>query len=95
MAFRKDLLQKLLGAPRSVSSLARELGLRRGDIEDDLRHVIRSAEAQGYRVTIEPAQCRSCGFLFGKDKLSKPSRCPECRGSRLYEAQVTIEQPGS
>jgi transcriptional regulator len=93
VAFRKDLLQKLLGTPRSVSSLARELGLGRSQIEDDLRHMIRSAEAQGYRVAIEPARCRTCGFRFGSDKLSKPSRCPECRGSRLYEAQITIDPP--
>ena len=93
MAFRKDLLQKMLGAPRSASSLARELGLRRGEVEDDLRHMIRSAQARGYRVTIEPARCRTCDFQFGPDKLSKPSRCPECRGSRLYEAQIMIDSP--
>ena len=76
--------------PRSVSSIARELGLRRQDVEEDLRHMIRSARAAGYDVIIEPAKCRSCGFVFDENKLSKPSRCPACRQSRLYEAQVRI-----
>jgi predicted Zn-ribbon and HTH transcriptional regulator len=77
--------------PRSVSSLAREMGLRRGDVEDDLRHAIRSARAAGHRVVIEPARCRACGFAFGEEKLSKPSRCPQCRESRIDEAQIRVE----
>ena len=91
MTFRKTLIEVLTTQPRSVSSIARELGLKRGDVEDDLRHAIRSARASGRRVLIEPARCRSCGFTFGEDKLSKPSRCPSCRGERLFEAQIRIE----
>ena len=74
-----------------MSSLARELGLRRGDVEDDLRHMIRSARAQGHRVVVLPARCRSCGFEFGDDKLAKPGKCPACRGSRIFEAQIQVE----
>ena len=77
--------------PRSVSSVARELGLTRGDVEDHLRHAIRSAQAAGHSILIEPARCRQCGVLFGEDQLSKPGKCPECRGTRLYEAQIRIE----
>ena len=91
MAFRRDLIALLTIQPRSVSSLARELGLGRGDVEDDLRHAFRSARAAGHRIMVEPARCRGCGFTFGDDKLSKPGKCPECRGTRLYEAQVRIE----
>ena len=91
MTFRKALLEALSAQPRSVSSLARELGLKRGDVEDDLRHAIRSARAAGSRVVVEPARCRACGFTFGEEKLSKPSRCPNCRSERLYEAQIRVE----
>jgi transcriptional regulator len=91
--FRKELIQLLSAQPRSVSSLARELGLKRGDVEDDLRHAIRSARAAGHRVAILPARCRSCGFTFGEDKLAKPGKCPACRGTRLYEAQIRVDPP--
>ena len=87
--FRKQLID-VLAQPRSVSSLARELGLKRGDVEDDLRHAIRSARAAGHDVIVEPARCKACGFTFSEDKLSKPGKCPQCRGTRLYEAQVSI-----
>ena len=91
MSIRKDIVQLLAAGPRSVSSLARELGLERRDAEDDLRHAIRSARAAGNRIVVEPARCKQCGFLFGEDKLSKPGKCPECRGTRIFEAQVRIE----
>jgi transcriptional regulator len=91
MAFRRDLIKALSATPRSVSSLAWELGIDRRDLEDDLHHAIRSAEAAGHRVIVEPARCRQCGFVFGTDRLAKPGKCPQCRGSRLYEAQIRIE----
>jgi len=89
--FRKHLIELLTSEPRSVSSLAREMGLRRGDVEDDVRHAIRSARAAGHDVVVVPARCRTCGFTFGDDKLTKPGKCPACRGTRLFEPQIRVE----
>jgi predicted Zn-ribbon and HTH transcriptional regulator len=90
--FRKELLSILSDRPRSASSIARELGLRRGDVEDDLAHAIRSARASGHLVVVVPARCRTCDFQFGPDRLSKPGKCPRCRGTRIYEPQISIQQ---
>jgi transcriptional regulator len=78
--------------PRSVSRIAREMGLSRGDVEDDLRHMIRSARAAGHAVVVIPARCRSCDFVFNEEKLSKPGKCPRCRGSRIFEPQIGVEK---
>jgi predicted Zn-ribbon and HTH transcriptional regulator len=91
MTFRRDLVRILSAQPRSVSSIARELGLDRRDVEDDLRHAIRSAEAAGHAVIVDRARCKQCGFVFGEDRLAKPGKCPECKGSRIFEAQIRIE----
>jgi predicted Zn-ribbon and HTH transcriptional regulator len=91
MTFRRDLVRILSSQPRSVSSIARELGLDRRDVEEDLRHAIRSAEAAGHAVIVEPARCKQCGFVFGEDRLAKPGKCPSCKGTRLFEAQIRIE----
>jgi len=93
MAYRRDLIAILSAGPRTASSLARELGLRRGDMDAELQHVIRSAQASGYVVVVEPARCKSCGFTFDETKLTKPSKCPSCRGSRLFEPLLRIETP--
>ena len=88
MTVRKRLLDLLTAEPRSVSSLARLLGMTRGDIEEDLQHALRSARASGAEIEVIPARCKSCDFVFGEDKLTKPSRCPVCRGTRLYEPMI-------
>ena len=78
--------------PRSVSSLAREIGLSRADVEDAIRHMIRSARAAGHRIVVVPARCRSCGFVFDEDRLTKPGKCPSCRSSRIFEPQIAVER---
>jgi hypothetical protein len=90
VVFRRHLLDLLSEQPRSVSSLARELGIARGDVENDLRHAIRSARAQGRDVQVVPARCKTCDFVFGEEKLAKPSRCPACKGTRLYEPMIRV-----
>ena len=95
MTLRKDLLAHLSHEPRSISSLARELGLPRADVEDALRHMIRSARAAGHDVVVLPARCRACGFTFDESRLTRPSRCPACRESRIYEPQIRVERGGS
>jgi predicted Zn-ribbon and HTH transcriptional regulator len=92
VVFRRQLMDMLSVAPRSVSSIARELGLKRGDVEEDFQHLIRSARAAGHTVHIDPARCRTCGFLFDERKLVKPGKCPACRGTRILEAQISIEK---
>jgi predicted Zn-ribbon and HTH transcriptional regulator len=91
MTLRKTLLE-MLTEPRTASSLARELGLKRGDIEEELRHMLRSARAAGHVIVIEPARCKACGFTFGDEKLTKPGKCPACRATRLYEPLIRIER---
>ena len=59
-------------------------------MEEDLRHAIRSARAAGEQVVITPARCKQCGFVFEAEKLSKPGKCPECRGTRIFEPLVGI-----
>ena len=90
MSLRRHLHELLTREPRSVSSLARELGLKRNDLEDDLRHMLRSAAARGDAIEIIPARCKACGFEFGPERLAKPGRCPACKESRIHEAMIRI-----
>jgi len=90
VAFRRHLIDLLSYEPRSVSWLARELGMTRGDVEDHLRHALRSARAAGHDIAVIPARCKSCDFVFSEEKLVKPGRCPACKATRLYEPMIRI-----
>jgi transcriptional regulator len=90
MTVRRHLVDLLRDQPHSVSWLARELGFDRSEMEEHLRHAIRSARASGHDVLVIPAKCRTCGYMFSEDKLSKPGKCPACRGTRMYEPQIAI-----
>jgi predicted Zn-ribbon and HTH transcriptional regulator len=90
--FRRNLIELLSHEPRSVSSIARDMGLRRGDVEDDLEHALRSARAAGHRIEVVPARCKACDFVFAEDKLVKPGKCPACRGTRLFEPMIRIHE---
>jgi len=94
MTRRRQLLEVLSAEARTASSLARELGLDRRDLEMELRHMIRSARAAGHQVMIEPARCRACGFEFDEDRITKPGRCPACRGSRVFEPRFRVRRKG-
>ena len=87
---RRRLIELLSTEPRSASSLAREMGLHRRDIEEDLRHALRTAIAEGHAIEVIPARCKDCGFVFDADRLSRPGRCPSCTGSRLFEPLLRI-----
>jgi len=90
VAFRRHLLDHLSHEPRSISWLARELGMKRGDVEQDLQHALRSARTAGHQIEIVPARCKACDFVFGIDKLTKPGRCPACKSTRLFEPMIRI-----
>jgi transcriptional regulator len=92
VAFRKQLLEMLSAEPRTASSLAREMGLDRRDMEEDLRHMIRSARAAGHRIVVEPGRCKACGYLFSEEKLSKPGKCPACRSTWVFEPLIRVER---
>ena len=90
MTLRQQIAD-MLRQPRTISSVAHELKLTREEVEDHLKHLLKTAKAEDRSIKIEPARCRSCGYTFGTDKLTKPSKCPDCKGTRLYEALVQIK----
>jgi len=89
--FRKDLLELLRRAPRSVTDIATLLELEPKAVEDDRRHLLKSVKHTGYRVTITPARCRHGGFIFHADKRHKPGKCPRCRHTWISPPLIQME----
>jgi predicted Zn-ribbon and HTH transcriptional regulator len=88
--FRKDLIDLLLGNPMSITKISRNVGEPPGQVVDDLRHLLRSLKHTEHRAVIELARCHACGFEFSDEKLSKPSKCPECHSTWVLEPRIGI-----
>ena len=93
--FRKDLIDLLLGNPMGVSQIARAVKESPSQIADDLQHLLRSLKHTDYQAAIEAAHCRACGFEFSKEKLTKPSKCPECHSTWVLEPKIGIQPRSS
>lgn len=90
--FRRDLIE-LLAQPRRLHDLAREREAKVADVEDDLRHLLKTLKhSQEYRAVVTPARCRHCGFIFDRDKLTKPGKCPQCRSTWIEAPLIRIEK---
>ena len=89
--YRKDLIGLLQDRPTSLHELAILLEMPPRELEDDLRHLIRSLRNMPYRAIITPATCRKCAFTFHRDKLHKPGKCPRCHGTWISDPLISIE----
>ena len=90
--FRKDLIDMLLGNPMTVSQIAQLVDESPSHVADDLNHLFRSMKHTEYQAVVEPARCRACGFQFSQAKLTKPSKCPECKSTWVQEPKIGIER---
>ena len=88
--FRKDLIPLLLDNPLSVTQIARLVGEAPRDVTSDVQHLLKSLKHTEYVASVTPAKCKKCGFEFGPEKLSKPSKCPECQSTWLTEPRIII-----
>jgi predicted Zn-ribbon and HTH transcriptional regulator len=60
------------------------------EVQGHLEHIARTLRAEGRRLVVEPATCKACGHAF-QGKLSRPSRCPRCRGERIAMPRFTVK----
>jgi transcriptional regulator len=89
--FRRDLIPLLLDRTMSLSEIAREVHETPKDVLDALTHLSKSSRHAEYELIVEPAECRKCGFEFGTDKLSRPGKCPQCRGTWIFEPRFAVK----
>jgi predicted Zn-ribbon and HTH transcriptional regulator len=88
--YRKDLIGFLFHNPMRVAEIAKLYGVSLQEAEDDLQHLRRTLKKSAYRVQVHPAACRKCAFVFSGEKLTKPGKCPRCRGTWIEEPLVEI-----
>ena len=90
--FRKDLLTLLLDNPMTLSALARKLECSPREVDEDLRHLLKSIEHTEHEAVVQPAVCLKCRFQFDESKLRKPGKCPNCKSSWIRPAEISFEK---
>ncbi|KXJ41435.1 MAG: hypothetical protein AXA67_06160 [Methylothermaceae bacteria B42] len=88
---RKQLLEVLQIRPWTLWELAQQFGCTPKEVAEDLQHLRLSLVHQNLCLQIEPARCRHCGFVFGKEKIKKPGKCPKCKRSWILEPKFWVE----
>ncbi len=89
---RKDLIELLRNNSMDLVEIARHLEISQKNVEDDLRHLIKSLKHADYRLVVTPAHCRKCDFAFNKEKLHKPGKCQQCLSTWIQGPLFDIEQ---
>ncbi len=89
---RKDLIELLRNNSMGLVEIAGHLEVSPKNVEDDLRHLIKSLKHADYFLVVTPAYCRKCDFTFNKDKLHKPGKCPQCNSTWIQGPLFDIEQ---
>jgi len=90
---RQRIIDVLIGTRLSSHQLAQMLGLPERQVEEHLTHVVKTiARDRSRRFILEPSTCPDCGFVFrDRTKLTRPSRCPRCRGEGITPPQYGID----
>lgn len=88
---RAALGDALRAGPLGAHELSARVGIPEKEVAGHLEHLGRSLRQRGERLVVEPAQCPGCGFVFkDRARLSRPSRCPACKGERVSAARFSI-----
>jgi hypothetical protein len=88
---RQALIEALRRGNWTVRELAQELGLAERDVGPHLEHIARSVTQRGAKLQVEPAACIACDFVFeGRQRTTRPSRCPRCKSERLRPARYGL-----
>ena len=93
--FRRDLIPLLLDQKMGLSEIARAVHEKPKDVIEALTHLAQSSRHGDYELVIEPAECRKCGFEFRTDKFSRPSKCPRCRATWIFEPLIGVRAKSS
>ena len=90
---RQRIMELLTDTRLSSRELAQVVGLPERQVEEHLTHVAKTiARDRTRRFVLEPSTCPNCDFIFReRTKLTRPSRCPRCRGEHITAPRYGIE----
>ena len=81
---RQKIIDLLSRQEMGVRQLSGQVGIQEKEVIEHLSHIARSLAVKDKKLTIRPAECLLCGYVFEKrQRFTRPSRCPRCKKSHL------------
>lgn len=92
---RQRIIELITGTRLSSHQLAQMVGISERQVEDHLTHVAKTiGRDRTRRFVLDPSRCQDCNFVFReRRRLTRPSRCPICRGEGITAPRYGIEAP--
>jgi transcriptional regulator len=88
---RQQMIDLLLQETHDVREISQALGISEKEVNTHLPHIDKSVASQNRKLQVSPATCTECGFTFkDRRRLTKPSRCPRCRGQRIQSPRYRV-----
>ena len=95
VSIRQVLAEALRREQLSARDLSRVAGIPEKAVADHLDHLARSLLIHGEQLVVVPPGCLACGYAFpARTRLTRPSRCPGCRGTHLTGPTFRIVRQG-
>lgn len=92
---RQEIISALEGGPLTAKEISALVKVPEREVYDHLIHIQRQLGRTPRELVVIPAACRKCGFQFKKrDRLTKPGRCPVCRGESLDAPSFAVRRHG-
>ena len=94
---RQRIINLITGTRFSSNQLAQLVGIPERQVEEHLEHVVKTvARDPARRFILEPSTCQDCDFVFkDRRRLTRPSRCPRCRGEGITAPRYGIDAVGA
>jgi predicted Zn-ribbon and HTH transcriptional regulator len=81
---RQEMIALLQREACGLREISQALRISEKEAGEHLAHIRRSLSSSGGVLTIDPAECLACGFVFkDRQRFSRPGRCPRCRKTRI------------
>jgi predicted Zn-ribbon and HTH transcriptional regulator len=91
MTIRRQIIEALKENNLSALELSQLIGIREREVYDHLDHIKRTISSKSENFIMTPSSCLKCGYKFvHRARLTKPSRCPRCKGTRLTRPTYRI-----
>ena len=89
---RQQIIELLTDKERDARQISRQVGIQEKEVIEHLAHIARSLAVKGKKLTIRPAECLLCGYVFEKrQRFTRPGRCPRCKKSHLQSPGFCID----